>query len=237
MKTFLRNWRKDNLSDIRKYFIYALGEILLIIIGILIAVSINEWQNLKKDNILRCQYLEELRFSIAQDIEDVKGNIGLFEKRNPKIKEVLEAIDQQKLSEVDSVFDKIDALKRYVFFVQQSKSKIEELKYSSVNLITNRSLKNRILLYQESKVMPLLRIEKRFFKVHDKVDDYFDSKFNEIDLKELQDDKHFILVASQKLKVSQVMKKNYEFLLHELNEIEALISQELNEKCSTQLKE
>jgi hypothetical protein len=69
------------------------------------------------------------------------------------------------------------------------------------------------------------------------VDHYFDSKFNELDLRELQDDKHFILVASQKLKVSQVMKKNYEFLLNELNEIDALISRELNEKCNTQLKE
>lgn len=199
MKSFLRKWRKENLNNIGKYFIYALGEILLIIIGILIAVNINERQTSKKDNILRCQYLEELKFSIIHDIEDVEENIDLFEKRNPKIKELLEAIENHNLLEIDSTLDKINILGQYVYFVQQSKSKIEELKYSNVNLITNRSLKNRILLYQESKVMPLLRQEKRFFKIHEKVEDYFDSKFNRIDFKELQDDKHFISVATQNM--------------------------------------
>ena len=220
-----------NLNNVGKYLIYALGELLLIIVGILIAVNINERQSIKSDNVLRCQYLEELTFSIVHDIKDVKENIGLFEERNPKIKELLEAIEKKKLLEVDSIYDKINTLNMYVYFVQQSKSKIEELKYSNVNLIANRQLKNRILLYQESKVMPLLKQENRFFKIHDKVQDYFDSKFHEIDLKELQNDKHFILVTAQKYNVSEGMKAIYVHLLEELNELKELIDLELSDKC------
>lgn len=125
MNSFLRKWRKENLNKIGKYLLYAIGEILLIIIGILIAVSINERQTTKKENILRCQYLEELNFAINLDVEDAKENIGIFEERNPKIKELIVAIENQNLSEVDSIYDKINTLQRYVYFVQQSKPKIK----------------------------------------------------------------------------------------------------------------
>ncbi len=231
MKSFFRNLREKNLGRIGRYLIYALGEILLIIIGILIAVNINERQTNKKNNILRCQYLEELSFSIVHDMKDVEENIDLFEERNNKIKKLLDAIKNNYLLELDSISDKINTLNGYVYFVQQSKSKIEELKYSNINLITNRSLKNKILFYQESKVMPLLRQEKRFFNIHEKVQNYFDNKFYNVDLKELEKDRQFFSIASQKYDVSEGMKSNYEFLLKDLNELKELISLELMTKC------
>ena len=119
----------------------------------------------------------------------------------------------------------------YVYFVQQSKSNIEELKYSNVNLIDNRNLKNEVLLYEQSKVMPLLRNENLFFRNHDKVVEYFESKLSKVDLEELQTDEHFIYVASQKLHSSESMKSNYEHFLNDLNDLKALIDIELNNKC------
>ena len=46
MISFLRKYRHKLLSEnkLRKYLVYALGEIILVVIGILIAVSINNWQ-------------------------------------------------------------------------------------------------------------------------------------------------------------------------------------------------
>ena len=35
----------------RKYFIYALGEILLVVVGILIALQVNNWNEGRKQNI------------------------------------------------------------------------------------------------------------------------------------------------------------------------------------------
>ncbi|MFH4967884.1 DUF6090 family protein [Gaetbulibacter sp. M240] len=45
MLKFFRNIRKRLLSEskFRNYFLYAIGEIILVVIGILIALQINNW--------------------------------------------------------------------------------------------------------------------------------------------------------------------------------------------------
>ncbi|MCK0178015.1 DUF6090 family protein [Flavobacteriaceae bacterium S0862] len=43
-----------------KYFKYAIGEILLVVIGILIALQINNWNENQKDRIIEKEMLTEL---------------------------------------------------------------------------------------------------------------------------------------------------------------------------------
>jgi hypothetical protein len=59
MIKFFRLIRKKLLSENRlgKYLLYALGEIVLVVIGILIALQINNWNEDKKDRKLERQYL------------------------------------------------------------------------------------------------------------------------------------------------------------------------------------
>ena len=51
MIKFFRKIRQNLLAENRfsKYLIYATGEIILVVIGILIALSINNWNELKND--------------------------------------------------------------------------------------------------------------------------------------------------------------------------------------------
>jgi uncharacterized protein DUF6090 len=51
-----------------KYFKYAIGEIILVVIGILIALSINNWNQERKDRILEKEYLTRLKEDIKFDI-------------------------------------------------------------------------------------------------------------------------------------------------------------------------
>ncbi|MEM6516972.1 MAG: DUF6090 family protein, partial [Bacteroidota bacterium] len=52
MIKFFRNIRKTLLTENRfnKYLLYAIGEIVLVVIGILIALQINNWNENRKDN-------------------------------------------------------------------------------------------------------------------------------------------------------------------------------------------
>lgn len=43
-----------------KYFRYAIGEILLVVIGILIALSINNWNESRKQHIADIEFLKNL---------------------------------------------------------------------------------------------------------------------------------------------------------------------------------
>jgi hypothetical protein len=72
MIKFFRNIRQRLLKEGRttKYLTYAIGEIILVVIGILIALQINNWnedrKNLQKEHLLLVQLKEEYTSNLAQ---------------------------------------------------------------------------------------------------------------------------------------------------------------------------
>lgn len=54
-----------------KYLKYAIGEILLVVVGILIALSINNWNDARKDRIAEKELYRTLIKSLESDLEDV----------------------------------------------------------------------------------------------------------------------------------------------------------------------
>ena len=51
MIKFFRKIRKNMIKEnkVSKYMLYAIGEIILVVIGILIALQINNWNNVQKN--------------------------------------------------------------------------------------------------------------------------------------------------------------------------------------------
>jgi hypothetical protein len=73
MINFFRKTRKKLADDNKffKYSRYAIGEIILVVVGILIALSINNWnQNRKNDEVRRSYYVQ-----ILQDLEKDKSQM------------------------------------------------------------------------------------------------------------------------------------------------------------------
>jgi hypothetical protein len=70
MIKFFRKIRQRLLTENKfsKYLIYAIGEIVLVVIGILIALQINNWNEYKKERILEDNLLEKISDNIADDI-------------------------------------------------------------------------------------------------------------------------------------------------------------------------
>ena len=94
MIKFFRNIRQRMLIENKfsKYLIYAIGEIVLVVIGILIALSINNWN--QKENE---QYkIKEYAVSIIQDLElDI-------------------AMANQIKGQIEHIAARIDSLNRYI---------------------------------------------------------------------------------------------------------------------------
>ena len=59
-------------NKIGKYFKYAIGEILLVVIGILIALQINNWNENDKNKGYEKQYLARIQSDIKQDLAELK---------------------------------------------------------------------------------------------------------------------------------------------------------------------
>ena len=57
-----------------KYFRYAIGEIILVVIGILIALQINNWNHERKDSILEEKYLKEINSDFRENKAQLERN-------------------------------------------------------------------------------------------------------------------------------------------------------------------
>jgi hypothetical protein len=82
MIKFFRKIRKNLLQEgkIGKYFKYAIGEIVLVIIGILIALSINNWNTNRKLKSEEQNLLKDLRVEVKNNIDVLSTAINEHEK-------------------------------------------------------------------------------------------------------------------------------------------------------------
>ena len=68
----------DNKTS--KYLLYAIGEILLVVIGILIALQINNWNENRKLEVQELNFLKNFKISLQADSTDRVQSIELHER-------------------------------------------------------------------------------------------------------------------------------------------------------------
>jgi len=80
MIKFFRHIRKDLMEKNKtgKYLKYAIGEIVLVVIGILIALQINNWKEEQKEKIKEQAYLERLDQNLTNDSINIDLNIDFY---------------------------------------------------------------------------------------------------------------------------------------------------------------
>ena len=81
MIKFFRKIRKNLLMDNKtgRYFKYAIGEIILVVIGILIALQVNIWNENRKNAKVASELKTRLINDITTDIEAINTRITFFE--------------------------------------------------------------------------------------------------------------------------------------------------------------
>lgn len=91
MIQFFRKIRYNQMSEKKmgKYFKYAIGEILLVVIGILIALQINNWNQKQNDREYELTMLAQVREQLKKDFQSCKATLPYFEGVSDDIKEVV----------------------------------------------------------------------------------------------------------------------------------------------------
>jgi hypothetical protein len=81
MIKFFRKIRQNLLMENKtgKYFKYAIGEIILVVIGILIALSINNWNDKRKANDIMISFLQEIKLELGKDTLGMNKDIKRYE--------------------------------------------------------------------------------------------------------------------------------------------------------------
>ena len=148
MIKFFRNIRQQLLSQNRfnKYLLYALGEIVLVVIGILIALSINNWNEDRKERNELREYLYKISENVKQDILQVKSK--KIRRDTIRAKAIISAkvLREQDFSNIKDIFQGQAVF--YEFYFIPDKSGFEALKNSPfLGKIKNTKLDSLISLY------------------------------------------------------------------------------------------
>ena len=149
MIKFFRHIRQRLLSEnnFSKYLLYAIGEILLVIIGILIAIQVNNWNEERKADLSTNNTLIELKGSLLKDSTLFAANILEMENDLKIQKEVVQLLSQDKVldSSIDDKLGKCMIIKRVII----AKNGFEKLKEFGLVNLKNKSLEIALIRYYD----------------------------------------------------------------------------------------
>jgi len=150
MITIFRNIRMQLLAAGRtgKYLKYALGEILLVVVGILIALQINNW-NIDQTNRKReQQYLENIVLDLKKDIESLEDLMQFRKSRLAGDQKIIDHMQGTPVEDLDGLTTCIINSMMERNFMPNNTT-FSELSHSgNLNLISNGSIKFLLLELQ-----------------------------------------------------------------------------------------
>ncbi|MFT5753024.1 MAG: hypothetical protein ACI924_000229 [Flavobacterium sp.] len=173
MIKLFRNIRKNLLKEGKtsRYFKYAIGEIVLVVIGILIALQINNWnqtnQNKKQEKQILTQLLEEYQSNLKQ----INSKIFIRDKiLESSIKMLGYRNSERALINTDSIDRHLSrTINRPTFDPELSVSN-ELTNSGKLYLISNAELRKKISAFpssiselREEEIITLNLIEERFY--------------------------------------------------------------------------
>lgn len=148
MIKFFRRIRQRLLADnqISKYLLYAIGEIILVVIGILIAIQLNDFNEDRKERNREVSFLQKLKDDIDLDILDLSVTDSVLTNYQYNQGRGLELLLKTK-SVTDIIT--IDSLIQFGWnnIAVNRKTYDEMLTTSGIYIITNRDLLNLLSDY------------------------------------------------------------------------------------------
>jgi len=204
MKTLFNAIRRQSLSDnkLSKYLLYAIGEIILVMIGILLALQVNNWNEQRKTK----QTEQALLRAIHQE---TKNNLSALNKEREDLSKTL--INQRKLiayidedistineKELSTIINR--AISQEVVFNFQSGVLTELINSGELKIISNDSIQS-ILAGFDQHIGFVKDQEKELLSYRNKLAEYF---IHTGDMRRMFDD----IGVSEGLNQSQLAKKN-----------------------------
>lgn len=150
MIKFFRHIRQNLIMENKtsKYFKYAIGEIVLVVIGILIALQINNWNEERKNHLLEASYYCKLLEDINQDVLEIKNQIDINQIRIDNSNKFISLIQQPNFTQPEVMEVMLGSVSKTTFTFQPSTAAFEDLKSSgNLGLLRDLTIKNKLIAY------------------------------------------------------------------------------------------
>jgi len=236
-----RQMTKENLPDpqagkVSKYLLYAIGEIVLVVIGILIALQLNNWNAQHQAEKEELKLLQEMRHNLASDLEDCYWNI----KKQAELSYSNSAV-LKHLKEGSSLTDSLRFHYGNLIYSttqRRNMSAYDHLKAKGIDLIQNDSLRRNITAIYSERYYYIERQELEYDNPYqmNEVIHHINAKLvlddssktgYPINFADLQKDDAFKGTLRMNVKVREFMVKRYSSLSDDLENLIAHIDNEI----------
>ncbi|WP_282043653.1 hypothetical protein [Winogradskyella flava] len=166
MIKFFRKIRQNLLSENKfsKYLLYAIGEITLVVIGILVAVQINAWYQKRTLKINEINTLSQLNIDLKENHKELSEMYEMIEASNVSGEKILDHLKYRN-EVTDSLRYWIEEFNISNIF-NNANTTYKNLENSENNIISNDSLRLRITLMYEKDFANVHKREAMFYTEH-----------------------------------------------------------------------
>ena len=207
MLNFLRNFRRNNLSS--KYFKYAIGEIVLVVIGILIALSISNWNENRKSDKYELLLLQEIDNAIKSDIALINEQ---FIRRTNRKDSAIQALKNMVISngpKSDEIIIDLIHKTEEGFAQRYTSGPYEALKSNGLDKIKSDSLRALLVHTYDERLPAQMGFIQHFNELYD--DRLAKARAAIIGSKIIEQDGQAVI--TEYLKIKNILKSS---ILHEL---------------------
>lgn len=181
MIKFFRHIRKDLMETGKtgKYLKYAIGEIILVMVGILLALQVNTWNEQRKMSSQEKELLEGLEVEFTINFNRLEKVLQLHQNSIDNANELMTYFNTD-ISEIpEAKFDSLQFHIQNVWTFNPRKGLLNSaITSGQINLITNVELKNQLASYEdmvddtEEEVREISLLGQNFYSIRR---DYIDT--------------------------------------------------------------
>lgn len=166
MIKFFRNIRRQLLEkeSIRKYILYAIGEIFLVVVGILIALSINNWNNNKILRLTELTVYKNLKNQIHEDKLLLNGVIVYNKTYYEQYNFAIQIIERNDRNNIDTLVQIAPNIYKYSDFNRSGNIFQNLVNSGDLKILKNSNIIDRIQGLEELYIY-INRLEENHFKV------------------------------------------------------------------------
>ena len=166
-----------------KYMRYAIGEIVLVVIGILIALQINTWNEDRKTKIIETKTLKEIRANLELDLVELNGDIAIMDSINLAGNIVIDYLKNH--DEPSEAFKYAAEVTRINPHFDPNQGGYSLLNSKGIDIISNDRLRGSISKLYESNYPYYAKYEnERIFKINNIILPKFTQYFSFVSIKD-----------------------------------------------------
>jgi len=219
-------------QKIKKYLLYAIGEIILVVIGILIALKINNWNTLQLKKLEEIETYKNIKDQVTQNLEEITSVKTINDYYSTQYKSANRIITSQDRNKIDSLTIMAMNLSRFSDFHGNGNIYETLVNSGDIKLLENSEIQNKLQKLQ-SIYSYINKLEEINWEIVIKeLSPELRGVINYSNLKVIKPEKLYSVelqnIFVENIFLTKAKDDAYATALTEINELKRLIDQEIN---------